>query len=75
VAHARLEDGRYDAFIIWADARDDERVEIQLAITAGRYKGDVVEIVAEKFVTRDPLDLAGLPCTLVVDGEAIRIEE
>jgi hypothetical protein len=74
VAYARLEDGRYDAFIVWADARDDERVEIQLAITAGPYKGDVVEIVAEKFVTRDPLDLAGLPCTLVVREGVPRIE-
>jgi hypothetical protein len=74
LTHARLEDGRYDAFIIWADARDEKRVEIQLAITAGTYKGDVVEIVAEKFATRDPIDLIGLPCTLVVYDGVPRIE-
>jgi hypothetical protein len=73
LTHARLEDGRYDAFIVWADARDDKRVEIQLAITAGRHKGDVVEIIAEQFVTRDPIDLAGLPCTLVVQNGVPRI--
>ena len=74
MAYARLEDGRYDAFIVWADARDEKRVEIQLAITAGRYKGDVIDIVAEHFVTHDPIDLAGLPCTLVVHNGVPRIE-
>ena len=74
MVHARLEDGLYDAFIIWADARDDERVEFQLAITSGMHKGEVVEIVAERFVTREPIDLVGLPCTLAVRDGVPRIE-
>jgi hypothetical protein len=68
------DDGRYDAFIVWADARDDDRVEFQLAITTGAHKGDVVEIVATNFATRDPIDLVGLPCTLVVERGQPRIE-
>jgi hypothetical protein len=74
VVHARLEDDRYDAFIIWADARDDKRVEFALTITSGTHKGEVVEIVAERFVTREPIDLVGLPCTLVVRDGVPRIE-
>lgn len=68
------DDGHYDAFIVWADARDDARVEFQLAIIAGAHKGEVVEIVATNFVTRDPIDLVGLPCTLVVEHGVPRIE-
>ena len=113
-----LVDGRYDAFILWADTRDDTRndardgsrdnmrghvrteipdqardndhapardaprvdagfeggVEFQLAITAGAHKGEVIELVASNFATRDPIELVGLPCTLVVDNGTPRIE-
>jgi hypothetical protein len=88
-----LEDGRYDAFIVWADERDDARdaardmpvdqeqrarVELQLTITSGAHKGEVLEIVASNIGaftrTRDPIDLVGLPCTLVVERGAPRIE-
>jgi hypothetical protein len=113
-----LVDGRYDAFILWADTRDDARnnirgdirtgnrdhthdhardrghdrghaaacdsqrddanfdtdVEFQLAITAGAHKGEVIELIASNFATRDPIELVGLPCTLVVDNGTPRIE-
>jgi hypothetical protein len=88
-----LDDGVYDAFIVWAQARDDAiddardttadvrrrvRVEFQLAITAGAHKGEVVEIVASRMPAgmhaHDPIDLAGLPCTLVVENGEPRIE-
>ncbi|MCU1429113.1 MAG: hypothetical protein JWL83_3113 [Actinomycetia bacterium] len=120
-----LVDGRYDAFILWAEARDDARnnirgdirtdnrdhthdharenshdrghdrdhddhaaacdsqrddanfdtdVEFQLAITAGAHKGEVIELIASNFATRDPIELVGLPCTLVVDNGTPRIE-
>jgi hypothetical protein len=68
-----LADGRYDAFILSADTRDDG-VAISCTITAGTHRGDVVDLVSSKYATRDPFDLVGLPCTLVVAGDEIRIE-
>ena len=68
-----LADGRYDAFILAADARDDG-IASSCTITAGPHRGDVIDLVSATFATRDPLDLMGLPCTLVVAGDEIRIE-
>ncbi len=70
-----LEDGRYDAFILSAETRDDDALAISCAITAGTHRGDVVDLISTQFKTRDPLDLIGLPCTLVVRGKEIRIEQ
>jgi hypothetical protein len=72
--NAPLEDGRYDAFIVWADARDDG-IALELTITSGAHRGDVVNIVTSTFATRDAIDLVGLPCTLIVDGDAVRVTE
>ena len=68
-----LEDGRYDAFILAADTRDDG-VAISCTITTGSHRGDVIDLVSKQFATRDPFDLVGLPCTLVVVGDEIRVE-
>ena len=70
-----LEDGRYDAFILSAETRDGGAVAMSCAITTGTHRGDVVDLVSTQFTTRDPLDLIGLPCTLVVRGDEIRIEQ
>ena len=69
-----LEDGAYDAFIIDAQARDDG-VALSLTITSGEHRGDVINIVTSTFATRDALSLLGLPCTLVVDGDALYVRE
>ena len=73
-----LDDGRYDAFIVWADARLDdqhrEEVAFELTITTGEHKGEVVELRASNMQMHDPIDLVGLPCTLVVDNGVPRIE-
>ena len=69
-----LADGSYDAFIVWADQHDNG-VALELTITTGAHRGDVINIVTSTFAARDALDLVGLPCTLVIDGNAIRIEE
>ena len=88
-----LDDGRYDAFIVWADvvgtdtapardaiddaragANDDGALCLSLTITAGAHKGDVLDVVARNFSARAPMDLVGLPCTLVVDGGEPRVE-
>ena len=72
--NAPLEDGHYDAFIVWADARDDG-IALELTITSGMHRGDVVNIVTSTFATRDAIDLVGLPCTLIVEGDAVRVTE
>ncbi len=68
----QLPDGRYDAFILSAESRGDA-VAITCAITTGPHRGDVVDLVSTQFATRDPIALMGLPCTLVVRGDEIRI--
>jgi hypothetical protein len=75
---ARLADGRYDAFILSAETRA-HGVALSCTITTGAHRGDVVDLVstqfaAKQFMVRDPLDLVGMPCTLVVAGDEIRIE-
>ena len=67
-----LSDGRYDAFILSAEPRADG-VAITCTITTGPRRGDVVDLVSTQFATRDPIALIGLPCTLVVRGDEIRI--
>ena len=66
-----LSDGNYDAFIV--DARADEEISramhIELAITSGARKGDVITMRATN-MQRDAIALIGMPATLrVVDGE------
>ena len=69
-----LDDGTYDAFIVWAEQRDDG-VALELTITSGTHRGDVINIVTSSFATRAALDLVGLPCTLHVNGDALRVTE
>jgi hypothetical protein len=68
----QLPDGRYDAFILSAESRGDA-IALSCAITTGPHRGDVVDLVSTQFTTRDPMTLMGLPCTLVVRGDEIRI--
>ena len=69
-----LDDGSYDAFIVWAEPREDG-VALELTITTGAHRGDVINIVTSTFATRDAFDCVGLPCTLVVRSDAIHITE
>lgn len=73
-----LPDGRYDAFVVWAERHEGEgegegRLRVELTITSGPHKGEVVTLTAS--VRRDPLALVGLPCTLVVEDGRPRLEE
>jgi hypothetical protein len=69
-----LSDGTYDAFILWAEQRDNG-VALECTITSGASRGDVVSIVTSSFVTRDPLSLVGLPCKLIVRDNEIRVAQ
>lgn len=60
-----LDDGAYDAFVVWAETRDDGAIALDLTITTGARKGDVVSVRATS-TRRDAIDLVGMPCTLRV---------
>ena len=64
-----LPDGTYDALVV--DARDegDGTFHLEVTITMGEHKGDVVH-VRGPLPGRDELDLLAAPATLVVrDGQ------
>jgi hypothetical protein len=65
-----LDDGTYSAVVVEAIA-DVERVDVvhlELAISAGSRKGDVIAMTSMGTTRRD-IDLLGLPVTLTVrDG-------
>lgn len=64
-----LPDGTYSALIVDATTDDDDTVHVEVTITEGEHKGDVVRL-AGRFPGRDELDLLALPATLVVsDGQ------
>lgn len=69
-----LRDGTYDAFIIWAELRDDG-VALECTITSGEQRGELINIVTSSFVARDPLSLVGLACTLIVRDNEIRVTQ
>jgi hypothetical protein len=69
-----LDDGTYDAFIVWAEERDDG-LALECTITTGAHRGDVVNIVTSSFATRDALSCVGLPCTLHIRGDEIRVTQ
>jgi hypothetical protein len=69
---APLEDGSYDAIIVWAELRDDA-LALECTITSGEHRGDVVNIASSLLSVHDELSLLGMPCTLVVAGEQVRV--
>jgi hypothetical protein len=68
-----LTDGAYDAFIVWAEERDDGAVTVDLTITTGAHKGDVVSVRATD-APHDAIALVGMPCTLYVRAGEPAIE-
>jgi len=63
-----LPDGTYDALIVDAHTDADGAVHVEVTITIGPHKGDVV-LVSGRFPGTDELDLLAAPATLVVsDG-------
>lgn len=64
-----LDDGVYDAIVIDAREDDENVLHVDLALTRGAHKGDVITLTGDAFA-RDAIALLGLPATLrVVDGE------
>lgn len=79
-----LPDGIYDTFVVWAETVDDDEMSLELAVTAGAHKGEMVSIrmrhprapAKGAFGTgaTDPFDLVGLPSRLVVEDGRPRLE-
>ena len=76
-----LDDNTYDAFIIDAEEIFDEKrdraaMQLEMTITSGARKGEVVRVRAEGMGT-DAITLIGLPATLtVVDGQpSVRVDD
>ena len=69
-----LADGTYDAFVLDADVVGDD-TRLELTVTAGPCRGQVVAVRAAG-LRGDPIDLVGLPATIVVvDGRpSVRVE-
>jgi hypothetical protein len=63
-----LPDGNYDVMIVDVEAGDEQRVRIDVVVTAGSHRGEVVSLRTAP-MQRDPLGLMGLPaCLRVNDG-------
>lgn len=67
-----LADGHYDALIVDATTDDDGTVHLDLTITTGDHKGEMVKL-AGRFPGKDELDLLAAPATLVVSGGQPRL--
>jgi hypothetical protein len=69
---SELSDGSHDVVVV--DAREDEDgvVHLELAVTSGAHKGDVVHVAARSFA-RDALDVMGLPATIHVHEGVPRV--
>ncbi len=66
-------DGTHDVVVV--DAREDEDgvLHLELAVTSGARKGDVVRVSARS-IGRDAIDVLGLPAVLHVRDGAPRVE-
>lgn len=63
-----LDDNTYDVFIVDAHEDKENALHLELAVTSGAHKGEVV-VVRASSMQRDAIDLIGLPATLEVrDG-------
>jgi hypothetical protein len=67
-----LPDGSHDVLVVDAQSDVDDAVHFELAIVAGPHKGDVVMLRATG-MTRDAIDMLGLPATLIVEEGRPRI--
>jgi hypothetical protein len=67
-----LEPGTYEGLVVDVDERPDGGVALEIAITSGDHKGDTVQIRGPR-MKREPLEILGLPVTLDVTVEGIRV--
>jgi hypothetical protein len=70
---SEFDEGLHDVVVV--DAREDDEgvLHLELAVTSGARKGDVVHVAARS-LGRDALDVLGLPATLHVHEGVPRVE-
>ena len=68
-----MPDGRYDVFIVDAEAIDETTMRVELAMVTGDDKGDVFSIRGP-LLADDPVELLGLPGTLTVTDGVPRLQ-
>ena len=68
-----LDDGSYDVLVVdAAEGSGAGVVGLELTVLDGPHKGEVVKVSATG-IDRDPLDLLGIPGTLVVTAGEPRV--
>ena len=67
-----LADGTYDAIVVDAE-RDEDGIRLELTITAGPHKGEVVAVRVGN-VTMDPVNVLAIPARIVVTNNSPRVE-
>jgi hypothetical protein len=70
---APLPDDTYSAFIVDADTVDDDVLALDITITSGPHRGELLTVRASGLTRRDPVHLLGQPCELIVTDGAPRI--
>lgn len=68
-----MPDGRYDVFIVDAETIDETTMCVELAMVTGDDKGDVFAIRGP-LLADDPVELLGLPGTLIVTDGVPRLQ-
>jgi len=73
--HAMLRDGTYNVFIVDAEQASGQQdaLRLELAVTDGAHKGDVVNVIAQHLHV-DAVQVLGLPATLIVEDGEPRVE-
>lgn len=67
-----LEDGTYEVIVVDAEEGAGDVVRLDLALTSGPRKGELVQIGA-RGLARDAVSMLGLPATLHVDDGTPRL--
>ena len=67
-----IADGTYDVIVVDAREIDDGSTQLELAITSGQHRGQLLVVMA-RGVTRTSIDLLGTPATLVVADGSPRV--
>jgi hypothetical protein len=67
-----IEDGTHDGVVIDVDERDDDTIALDIALSRGAHKGEVVRVRTTR-TERDALTWLGLPVVVIVDGATVRV--
>jgi hypothetical protein len=60
-----LDDGTYEVIVVDAQERDETAIAIDVAITSGARRGEMVTVLATN-IARTATDLLAMPATLII---------